>query len=352
MSPLLQSYRSLLLAVLSLLLVLVILFACTVGSMDISIGQIVHIIAAHLHLPVSAEGFTPAQDSVVWAVRLPRVLFGVLIGASLALTGAAMQGLFRNPLADPGLLGISAGGSMGVIIAIVFGSTLFSAFPLVLRQAMLPICSILGSLGATLLVYNLSRVRGRTHATTMLLTGIAVNGLASSVVGTGMYIASNEQLREYSFWHLGSLGRAAWPVVFICSICIIPMMWVLCTQARALNAFLLGESEAWHLGINVQRVKRLIICVTAAMVGVGVAYCGVISFLGLIVPHLVRMLIGPDHRWLMPGSILAGAILLVSADLTARTVVTPSELPIGVITAFFGAPFFFFLLSIRKRNVR
>lgn len=351
-NPIFQHKRTFVIIALACFMVLVVLLACTVGSMDISLKQIVGIMGSHAGLPVSGDLFSSSQDSVVWAVRLPRVLMGVIIGSSLAVAGAAMQGLFRNPLADPGLLGISAGGSMGVILAIVFGSAVFSSLPLFLRQAAIPICSILGSLGATLLVYKLSRVRGRTHANTMLLTGIAVNGFASSIVGTGMYMASNEQLREYSFWYLGSLGKADWSNVALCLVFITPMMWLLILQARALNAFLLGEAEAWHLGVNVQVVKRVIVCVTAAMVGFGVAYCGIISFLGLMVPHLIRMLIGPDHRWLMWGSALLGAIILVLGDLAARTFVAPSELPIGVITAFLGAPFFFFLLIARKRSIR
>ena len=259
-----------------------------------------------------------------------------------------MQGLFRNPLADPGLVGVSSGAALGAAIAIVGGSA-FGGLPDVFGPYLLSLCAFMGGLGVTALVYRLGRRNGQTNVAVMLLAGIALTALASSAVGLFTYLADDATLRTLTFWNLGSLNGASytrlWPLLFVT---LGVALW-LPRRASALNALLLGESEASHLGINVEGLKRELVFCTALGVGAAVAAAGMIGFIGLVVPHLVRLLAGPDHRVLLPASVLAGATLLLFADLIARLAMAPAELPIGIVTAFLGAPFFLYLL-LRGRH--
>ena len=293
-------------------------------------------------LPVNGQGLEQAE-MIVGQIRLPRTLLGLAVGAVLALSGVAMQGLFRNPLADPGLVGVSSGAALGAAIAIVGGSW-FGGLPPMLEPYLLSICAFLGGLGVTALVYRLGRKDGQTSVAVMLLAGVALTALASSAVGLFTYLADDSTLRTLTFWNLGSLNGASyqrlWPLVVIAAGV---SLW-LPRRARALNALLLGESEARHLGIEVERLKRELVFCTALGVGAAVAAAGLIGFIGLVVPHLVRQVAGPDHRVLLPASLLAGASLLLFADLIARMALAPAELPIGIVTAFLGAPFFLYLL--------
>jgi iron complex transport system permease protein len=258
-----------------------------------------------------------------------------------------MQGLFRNPLADPGLVGVSSGAALGAAAAIV-GSTFVPALPQVWQPYVLSMFAFLGGLAVTLLVYRLGRRDGQTRVATMLLAGIALTALAGAIVGLFTYLADDTTLRSLTFWNLGSLNGASyaglWPLLLIT----LAVGGWLPRRATALNALLLGESEARHLGFDVERIKRELVVCTALGVGAAVAAAGLIGFVGLVVPHLMRLLVGPDHRLLLPASALAGATLLLLADVAARLVIAPAELPIGIVTALLGAPFFLFLL-LRER---
>ncbi|WP_167332122.1 MULTISPECIES: FecCD family ABC transporter permease [Pseudomonas] len=295
-----------------------------------------------LGIPIAGEGLDQAE-LILGQIRLPRTLLGLTVGAVLALSGVAMQGLFRNPLADPGLVGVSSGAALGAAVAIVGGSWL-GGIPEAFAPYLLSVCAFLGGLGVTALVYRLGRRDGQTSVATMLLAGIALTALASSAVGLFTYLADDATLRTLTFWNLGSLNGASyqrlWPLVMVA---VGVALW-LPRRAQALNALLLGESEARHLGIEVEALKRELVFCTALGVGAAVAAAGLIGFIGLVVPHLVRLLSGPDHRVLLPASLLAGASLLLFADLIARLALAPAELPIGIVTAFIGAPFFLYLL--------
>lgn len=283
-------------------------------------------------------------------IRLPRLVLGIAVGAALAVSGAVMQGLFRNPLADPGLVGVGAGAGLGAISAIVLGSVLPFAFADVLGYYLVPVAAFLGSWGTTLLLYYLSTQRGRTSVAVMLLGGIALGALAGAVSGILIYLADDAQLRDLTFWGLGSLAGATWDKVMIAGALIMLALASTAFLAPALNALALGEGPAAHLGIPVQKMKNICILVVAAATGAAVAVSGGIGFVGIVVPHLLRILIGPDHRYLLPCAALLGAVLLVAADMIARVIIAPAELPIGIVTATLGGPFFLWIL-LRNRSL-
>lgn len=333
---------------LSILLVIAALAGIGIGAVAISPRQVAAILSAQLSIELPWE-FEARQEAVVMAIRLPRVILGIVIGAALAVSGAALQGLFRNPLAAPGLIGISSGAALGATTIIVLGGTLFAGFSEQLGYATLPLAAFLGGITVTILVYRLSLVNGRTVVATMLLAGIAINALAGAGTGIFVFVADDDQLRTITFWSLGSLGGATWRAVWISTPFVLLSIFLLPRVARPLNAFLLGEAEAGHLGVATERTKRFIVALTALAVGASVAVAGIIGFVGLIVPHLVRLMTGPDHRYVLPGAALLGASLLMGADIFARTIVAPAELPIGIVTAIVGAPFFLWLL-VRARS--
>ncbi len=337
------------LAGLGALLVITSATSIAVGAVAVSPAQIVAILAKQFGLEFP-WAFEIRHEAVVIAIRLPRVFLGALIGSGLALSGAALQGLFRNPLADPGLIGISSGAALAVTAWIVVGLPLVQKGGSLFGYASLPLVAFTGSAATTFAVYRLSTVNGHTAVSTMLLAGIAINALAGAGVGFFVLLATDDQLRDIVFWNLGSLGGATWRAVFSAGPFIALAALVLPRLARALNALLLGEAEARHLGISTEQVMRLIVVMAALAVGASVAVAGSIGFIGLVVPHLLRLMVGPEHRIVLPGSALLGASLLVAADVVARTIIAPAELPIGVVTASLGAPFFLWLLLRARRQ--
>ncbi|MEO0637894.1 MAG: iron ABC transporter permease [Pseudomonadota bacterium] len=287
---------------------------------------------------------------VITDIRAPRTLLGILIGASLAVSGAIMQGLFRNPLADPGIVGVQAGAGLGAVTFIVLGTSILSPVSAFLGIYHVPFAAFLGGLATTFLLYRLSTSNGVTSVATMLLAGIALSAMAGAITGLLVFVADDQQLRDLTFWGLGSLAGATWTKVAVTAPIILPITVLAPMLARGLNAMALGEANAGHLGVQIQPFKRVAIIAVAAATGASVAASGGIGFVGIVVPHLIRISIGPDHRYLLPASALAGAIMLLLADAIARQIVSPAELPIGIVTAFIGAPFFLGIL-LRRRSL-
>jgi len=346
-----RSKRFWLLVGLSCLLALSIVFSLMVGAVSISPLQVVSILANRLGLGFLSENYNETQQVVLETIRAPRVFLGAFIGASLAVSGATMQGFFRNPLADPALIGISSGAALAAVSVIVLGGTYFSGFMLKFGFYALPVAAFIGGLITTSIVYYFSKGSGKTMVATMLLVGIAINAIAGAATGLITFIADDAQLRTLTFWSMGSVANGEWEdVLIIAPLLLIPLV-LLPFYANALNAILLGESEAMHLGFNLERIKKQIIILVAFSVGVSVSMTGIIGFVGLVVPHILRLFFGPDHRSLLPASALLGASLLLWADLFARTVVIPAELPIGIVTSMLGGPFFLWILYKSKGKV-
>ncbi len=298
-----------------------------------------------------AEILASRDTLVVFSIRLPRLILGGLIGAALAVSGTLMQGLFRNPLADPGLVGVSSGAALAAASTIVLGDRILGTAQFALPFALLPFGAFLGGLVSTLILYAIATREGRTSVAIMLLAGVALGAFAGALTGLLSFVSDDRQLRDLTFWSLGSLSGASWTKVMVIAPLILPVLFAVPVLARGLNALLLGEAEAFHLGIPVQRLKNTAILMVAVAVGAGVAAAGVIGFVGIVVPHLLRLLFGPDHRMLLPFAALLGATLLTGADLLARVLVAPAELPIGILTAAIGAPFFLWLLLRRDRSL-
>jgi iron complex transport system permease protein len=287
------------------------------------------------------------QTEVWWVIRVPRVLGCAVVGAGLALGGAVMQGLFRNPLADPSLIGVSAGAGATAAACIVLFGGLQVAFA-GLEWSVLPLAAFGGALGTSLLIYRLSQSQGRTQVTTLLLSGMAVNALSGAVIGMFIFLSDDDQLRDLNFWMLGSLGGTTWRAAGVLAGLAAAAHVFLLPLHKPLNALSLGERESAMLGVHTERLKRRIFLFTALAVGGSVAFCGIIGFVGLVTPHILRLLGGGDHRYLLPAAALGGAVLLCWADTLARTLVQPSEMPLGVITSIAGTPFFLLLLQKRK----
>jgi iron complex transport system permease protein len=327
---------------LAALLMAALLLNVGVGAVAIGPVQIVAILLERVgvHLDIA---FSQQQESVLWAIRLPRVVLAALVGGGLAVAGGALQGIFRNPLVDPGLIGVSSGAALGAVGSIVLG---FGALGLASQS----LAAFAGGLLTTVLVYALARSDGRTDVVTLLLTGLALNAIAGAGTAYLTFLADDRQLRSIVFWSLGSLGGATWSAV----VAVLPFIGVgVCLMPRwgeSLNLLVLGEREASHLGVATERVRLTVILLAALVTGAAVSVSGMVGFVGLIVPHLIRLVAGPDHRVLLPASALAGATLLLMADLAARTLVVPSELPLGVVTALMGGPFFIWLLRRTRRT--
>lgn len=290
------------------------------------------------------------ERQIIFSLRMPRALLAFVVGSALAASGAALQGLFRNPLADPSLIGVSAGGAVGAGAVIVLGTPFLRFLPGILTNYGVMIGAMAGSVAATFIIYRLSQTGGRIHVPTMLLCGIAINAFAGALVGLLVFLADLEALRDLTFWSLGSLARAPREAVFSTFPIILLLLFLLFRHSTALNAFLLGDAEAGHLGIDTHPVQSRVIALAGAVVGLCVALSGTIGFIGLIVPHFTRLLVGPDHRFVLPAAALGGGILLTTADVLARTAFPSTEIPIGILTAFIGAPFFLFLLLSAKRR--
>ncbi|XDA99057.1 iron ABC transporter permease [Sulfitobacter sp. LCG007] len=330
-------------ALLAILLLLASLASLTVGATDVTLWQV----AAKM-----ARGEAPShlERVVLFDVRLPRLALGIAVGAALAVSGAVMQGLFRNPLADPGLVGISAGAGLGAISAIVLGGLLPATLAGLAGTYLVPLAAVLSSWCVTLLLYRVSTRRGQTSVATMLLAGIALGALSGALSGLLIYRADDQQLRDLTFWSLGSLGGASWTKVAAAIPLISAALALSFCLGRGLNALALGEATAAHIGIPVQRLKACAILAAAGATGAAVAVSGGIGFVGIVVPHLLRLATGPDHRMLLPNAALLGATLLVLADMASRTVISPAELPIGIVTAIVGAPVFLWIL-LRRRGL-
>ncbi|WP_019933464.1 FecCD family ABC transporter permease [Oceanimonas smirnovii] len=298
----------------------------------------------------SLTRLSQTEQLVLLHIRLPRTLLCLAVGATLAMCGAVMQGLFRNPLADPGIIGVSSGAALGAALSMVLLAPLSATLPAWLGAGLTSFMAFGGGLITTLVIYRLSRTPQGTSVSVLLLAGVAIGALAGGVLGLMNYLADNETLRDLALWQMGSLAQSSVPqLLLVCATAFI-LLLLLSRQATALNALALGEAEARHLGIEVQRLKRQLVLITALAVGICVAAVGIIGFVGLVVPHLVRLISGPDHRSLLPLSALLGAWLLLLADMLARTLAAPAEMPVGIVTALLGAPFFLWLLLKQKRG--
>ncbi|MEM6898596.1 MAG: iron ABC transporter permease [Pseudomonadota bacterium] len=326
-----------------------VVLAVIIGPLAISAGDFASVILNRLGFSDS-EAVSRVKIGVIENIRLPRAILALSVGATLGIAGAAMQGFFRNPLADPGLIGVSAGAALAAVAVIVLGGAALSGLTVLFGRFTLPLAAFFGALATVALIYRVSTMEGRVIVATMLLAGVAANALAFSGIGYLTFLADDTQLRDLTFWTLGSLGGATWsralPACAMMSISIVGLL----SLARPLNSLLLGEGDASTLGVDVERVKRRAAILTALGVGAATAVCGIINFVGLVVPHLVRLMTGPDHRYVLPGSALLGAALVLFSDLVARMAVVPAELPLGVVTAAIGAPFFFWLLLRDKRR--
>jgi len=291
---------------------------------------------------------TSVESLIVWQIRLPRLLLALCVGALLGISGAMIQGLFRNPLAEPGLMGVSSGATLAVVATLIFAPGLLALLPPSLQTLTRPATAFVGGLIATQLVLLLGR-DSASSPLRLILAGVAFNMVAAAGLGLCSYLASNEQLRTLTFWTLGSFGAATWPAVAVTATVLVTITLLAWPLHKPLNALLLGESECRHLGFNVPRLKRRVIYLCAAGVGAAVAFTGIIGFIGLVVPHMVRLLVGPDHRRVLALSLGFGALLTLWADWLARVVISPAELPVGIITALLGGPFFIYLIH-RQRN--
>lgn len=332
------------LAFLALLLLGSMLATLFIGAVDLSPAQVRAVLLGSVEDEVSRV--------ILLDVRLPRILLAALIGSSLAISGAAMQGLFRNPLADPGLIGVSSGAALGATLTIVLGSAWLMPILPSAQPIAVALGAFIGSIAVTFFVYKLASNRGKTEVATLLLAGVAIAAMAGAGIGLLTYIANDTQLRDLTFWSMGSLGGAKWSQVRLLAVVLLPCCLLLSLCARSLNALLLGEYEAGHIGIKVERAKLWLIILTALAVGVAVSATGMIGFIGLVVPHLIRLAFGANHHLLLPASALLGAILLLWADTLARNIVSPAELPIGILTAILGAPFFLYLLIQQRGRFR
>jgi len=318
---------------------------CVLGAADIGIGDVLRVIASKL--PILGRGIEVAAgtESIIWHLRLPRVILAALVGGSLAGAGVVFQAVFRNPMADPYLLGTSAGASLGGALAILLG--IGFSLPGISGTGVM---AFAGSIGAVFLVYGIARIRGRVSTATLLLSGIAVSAFLTAAVSL-LLLFYRENMQHVVYWIMGGLGTARWDSLPG----IVPGMLVALTiiglSSRELNMLLLGDETAAHLGVSVDALKRRMLIVGALLAALSVSVSGVIGFVGLIVPHMVRLVVGPDHRRLLPTSFLAGAVFLIIADLLARSLVPPVEIPVGIVTALFGAPFFLYLLIRRKKGV-
>ncbi len=333
---------------LALLLVIVLFGATAFGASSLGFRRVLALLGEQLGW---CEASSAADRTVFWSIRVPRVALAALVGAVLSMSGAALQGLFRNPLADPGLIGVSSGGSLGAALVIVVGGPLFAIAPAWLRPLVLPLGAFAGGLVATRLVLRLSTLDGHAHVGVMLLAGVAVNAFVGAALGLLASFANDRALRNLFFWTLGSFSSASFREVVFTALPMAICLFGLPRYAGQLDVMLLGDVEAKHLGVPVARVRKMIILLSALGVGAAVSAVGLIGFVGLVVPHLVRLVLGPEHRRLLPLSALLGASLLVIADTLARSLVAPLELPIGVLTALVGGPSFLALLHRERRRL-
>ncbi|MEP9353318.1 iron ABC transporter permease [Xanthobacter sp. KR7-65] len=338
------------LALFAVLAVAAFLGALAIGPFAIAPGRVLAILADWV-VGAPAPASTLRERIVVLDVRFPRAVLGVLAGAGMAVAGALMQGVFRNPLADPSLVGVAPGAALAAVAFVVFGAPVAALLPPQLQAVGLPLAAFAGGLVTTLVIARLAERDGRTSVATLLFAGLALGALASAGTGVMVFLASEQQTRDFLFWTLGSLGGATWMKAALAAPFVLGLLMVAARLARGLDALALGEAEAFHAGVAVERLKRVAVVAVAAGVGAAVAAAGVVGFVGLMVPHLARLVVGPSHRGLLPASALLGAAVLLGADILARMIAAPAELPLGVVTALVGAPFFLWLLLQRRAFV-
>jgi iron complex transport system permease protein len=325
------------------LLIVGVLASALAGQLPVTPAEVGGSLLRAVGIPNPWAPSDPIVESTLWVVRFPRIAMAIAVGAALATAGAVMQAVFGNPLAEPGVVGVSSGAALGAAVAIVLGLAAYG-------DALVAALAFGGGLLATLLVYLVSRANGRTEVVTLLLTGIAVNAFAGAGLAFVLFSASSANREQIVFWQLGSLGGSLWREVLVVTVVAVPCIVVAMLLGRRFDVLALGERNARHLGIDVERLRIVSVIVVALLTGVAVAFVGIIAFVGLVVPHLIRMLLGPAHRALIVTSAFAGAVLMMFADLLARTLVTGAELPIGLLTSLVGGPFFFFLLWRQRRR--
>lgn len=328
------------LVILAVLVVLATIISAAIGAYPIPPSEVVGSIFDKVGLSVFSSPDAIGQ-AVLWEIRFPRIILGILVGAALGVAGAMMQGVFRNPLAEPGIVGVSSGAAVGAVAVIVFGLTAWGSWTLVAGAFVAGFLTTLG-------VYAMSRHDGRAEVVTLVLTGIAVNAFAGALIGLMSFFSTDEELRSITFWQLGSLATATWNSVLIALPCVAVGLLLAPRFARSLDLLALGERSAGHLGLDVERTRLLVVSIVALLTAGAVAVAGILTFVGLVVPHLVRLVLGPAHRWLLPASALLGAFVLVISDLVARTIAAPAEVPLGVLTALIGSPVFFVLLRTTR----
>lgn len=317
----------------------------SIGATGITLASLPRVLTAMLTGRYEAD--VAREQLVLIDIRLPRLLLGMFVGASLAVAGTMMQGMFRNPLADPGLVGVSSGAALAAVATIAFGNGLAAPWMKAFGAYALPAAAFLGGVATTLILMAVVGRQGQIAVSTLLLAGVALAALNGALMGLIAYVSDDRELRDLTLWMLGSLSGASWPKVFAVLPFALLVAGVLPRLIRSLNGLLLGEAEAFHLGIDVERTKRVIVLVTSAAVGAAVAVSGILGFVGIVVPHLVRLLAGPDHRIVLPASALVGAALILTADIMARMLVRPAELPLGIVMAILGAPVFLHMVVRR-----
>jgi iron complex transport system permease protein len=334
-------------AILGLFLVLIIvaILASAIGSVDIPFLTTSSILLSRLPLVEITPTWTSALETIILEIRLPRIILAGLVGAALATAGATYQGLFRNPLADPYLIGVAQGAALGAVIGFLLPATWLG-----LGAWIVPLFAFVGALLSTTIVYSLARVGKTMPMTTLILAGVALGALLGSIVSY-LIISSGEKMHSIIFWLMGSFSLSQWTEVKLVLPYVAVGAVVIVLYGRLLNVMQLDEEQAQQLGVNVERLKLILLAMATLITAAAVSFVGTIGFVGIIVPHAVRLIWGPDHRFLLPLSVLTGAIFLILADLIARTVMAPTEIPIGVITAICGAPFFLYLLRRRKRVI-
>ena len=334
------------------ILIFLILLSFIIGPVNISLKQIFHILINKIFFNFNDNPiiYNQIHETVIFNIRLPRIFLALFVGMALGTSGAILQGLFRNFLVDPGFIGVSSGAAVGAMIAIIFVNIISYYIPFFSIVYILPLLAMIGSFITTVLIYKISKIDNRTNIMVMLLSGIAVNALAGSIIGLFVSMSSDAELRSFTFWTLGGLDNADWDVIFIAAIFVICPLIIVYSMKKQLDIFMLGDAEATHLGVDIEKLKKKIILFSSIMVGISVSFCGMIGFIGLVTPHLVRLFIGPKHSNLLPGSALLGAILLLMSDLISKTIIAPAQLPIGVVTSAIGAPFFVWLIISQKRR--
>jgi len=323
-------------------LLAVAIWSVTTGALGVAARDVVRVVAGSLGIGDTTD-IPLATRTVVMEIRIPRMLLASAVGASLGVCGAALQGVFANPLADPGLIGTSSGAALGAVLGIVTGVGHIGSWTT-------PMFAFAGALIVTALVYRIARHEGRTEVVTLVLSGIAVNAVVMAIIGYLTAWADDQELRSIVFWQLGSMAAARWQSVMVAGAFALAGILLLPARAHALDLLALGETQAGHLGVNTERLRITVLALSALVVGAAVAVSGIIAFVGLVVPHLVRLIAGPSHRTLLPACAVGGALLLVAADTIARTVVAPAELPLGVLTSAVGGVFFVWLLMATRRE--